>query len=73
MSPLAEGAPLRFDCPMCSRVQKIRLAEARCESCGAQLRLHDDLASARRDLEGATGRTRLLRELPGGLFVVADL
>ncbi|MFN2433004.1 MAG: hypothetical protein ABR599_09390 [Gemmatimonadota bacterium] len=69
----SEGDPLRFDCPMCTRVQKLRLAEVRCESCGALLRVFDDPAAAREAADSARSRSRHLRELPGGLFVVAEL
>ncbi len=65
--------PLRFDCPMCSRVQKARLTEARCESCGARLSIFADAAAARRALESGVGRSRHLRELGGGLYLVAFL
>jgi hypothetical protein len=58
---------------MCSRVQKVRLAEVRCESCGARLRVFTDAAEARRALEAGEARSRHLRELPGGLYLVALL
>ena len=70
--PLPRG-PVRFDCPMCARVQKARLAEVRCESCGARLRLFEDGAAARAAAEGGSSRSRHVRELPGGWFVVAEL
>jgi hypothetical protein len=74
---MSEGAPLprpvRFDCPMCTRVQKLRLSETRCESCGARLRIFGDAAEARRALEADSARSRLLRPLADGLFLVATL
>jgi hypothetical protein len=70
---LAEGEPLRFDCPMCARVQKLRLLESRCESCGARLRVFGDVEAARRALEDVRERSRHLRELGGGLYLLAAL
>ena len=70
---LAERGPLRFDCPMCSRVQKVRLPEVRCESCGALLRLFAAAEAAREALASTGARSRHLRELGGGLYVVAEL
>ena len=73
MTEAVPMAPLRFDCPMCSRVQKTRLRETRCESCGARLSIFSDAAAARRALESGVGRNRDLRELDGGLYLVAFL
>lgn len=70
-SPLPRS--LRFDCPMCSRVQKVRLTETRCESCGARLRVFSDAADARRAQESSSARSCQLRELGEGLYLVADL
>jgi hypothetical protein len=58
---------------MCSRVQKVRLRETRCESCGARLAIFADASAARRALESGEGRSRDLRELGGGLYLVALL
>jgi hypothetical protein len=66
-------APLRFDCPMCSRVQKVRLTETRCESCGARLSIFSDAAAAGRALAAGVGRSRDLRELGAGVYLVALL
>jgi hypothetical protein len=71
--PTPMARPIRFDCPMCTRVQKLRLSDARCESCGARLRIFTDADAARRALEGESARSRMLRELGGGLFLVATL
>jgi hypothetical protein len=54
-------------------VQKVRLTETRCESCGARLRVFGDAAEARRAQELSSARSRQLRELGDGLFLVADL
>ena len=70
---LADGTGLRFDCPMCARVQKVRLADVLCESCGARLRLFDDAGEAERALASTEARSRHLRQLPDGLYVVAAL
>jgi hypothetical protein len=74
---MTDAAPmprvLRFDCPMCTRVQKVRLAEVRCESCGARLRIFTDPDAARRALEAESARSRVLRALEDGLYLVAAL
>jgi hypothetical protein len=58
---------------MCSRVQNARLRDTRCESCGARLLLFSDAAAARQALEAGVARSRDLRELDGGLYLVALL
>lgn len=67
------GRAVRFDCPVCTRVQKVRSADVRCESCGARLRIFDDPVAARSAAAGVRARTQHLRELPGGLIVLAEL